>query len=112
MARRHQEWMRRVGDVDGASQRFNRRPLAAMPQIRQNANRYPPIDHARSYARGDLGMRTVFPGTREQKHLFVGVSGRIRTNEVVNILADPGSVPQGGPVVDEDAHDGRVQSRP
>jgi hypothetical protein len=32
-------------------------------------------------------------------------------NKLVDVLADAGSLPQGGPVVDEDAHDGRVQSR-
>jgi hypothetical protein len=30
----------------------------------------------------------------------------------MNVFADAGALPQRGPVVDEDAHDGRVQSQP
>jgi hypothetical protein len=30
---------------------------------------------------------------------------------LMDVLAHAGSLPQGGPVVDEDAHDGRVQSQ-
>lgn len=35
----------------------------------------------------------------------------ISARQLVNVLSDTGTLPQGGPVIDEDAHDGRVQSQ-
>ena len=98
-------------NVDGAGKEFNGRPFPLMPQIIQDANRNPPIDHPRLRTGGDVGVRTVLPRARKEQHLFSYVGRHIRMNKMVNVLANTGSLPQGGPVVDENAHDGRVQSR-
>jgi len=111
-ARGHQQRMRRVRDVDGARQPFGRRPFAAVPEIVQNADGNPPVDDARARVGGDGRRRTILPGAREQQHLVVTVCSGVRANQLVDVLANAGSLPQRGPVVDEDAHNGRVQSQP
>ena len=102
--------MRRVRDVDVAGQHFSRRPLEPMPEVIQNADRDAPIDDASTDLVGYGSCRPIFPGTREEEKLFA-ISRRISARQLVNVLADTGTLPQGGPVIDEDAHDGRVQSQ-
>ena len=109
-ARRHQERMRRMHDIDRSRQHFRRRPLVAMPEIIQHADGDAPVDHARTGFILDACRRAVLPGAREEQDL-VTVDRRVRTNQLMDVLAHAGSLPQGGPVVDEDAHDGRVQSQ-
>ena len=68
------------------------------------------IDHSSTGLLGYISCRSIFPGTREEQDLFA-IGGRISARQLVNVLADTGTLPQGGPVIDEDAHDGRVQSQ-
>jgi hypothetical protein len=109
-AGRHQERMRRVCDVDIACQHFRGRPLEPMPYVIQNANRDAPIDYSSTGLVGDISCRSIFPGAREEENL-IAIRRRIRARQLMNVLADTGTRPQGGPVIDEDAHDGRVQSQ-
>ena len=110
VTRRHEERMRRVSDVDVACEHFSRWPLEPMPQVIQNTNRDTPIDHSTTGLAGDVSRRSIFPGAGEEEDLIT-ISRCISARQLVNVLADTGTLPQGGPVIDEDAHDGRVQSQ-
>lgn len=69
-----------------------------------------PIDHSTTGLAGDVSRGSIFPGAGEEEDL-VTISRCIGARQLVNVLADTGTLPQGGPVIDEDAHDGRVQSQ-
>ena len=102
--------MRRVRDVDGPGQHLDGRPFQPVPQVIQHADGNAAIDHAPAGLVRYILCGSIFPGAGEEEDLFA-VSRRIRARQLVDVLADTGTLPQGGAVVDEDAHDGRVQSQ-
>ena len=68
------------------------------------------IDHSSPDLVACISRRSILPRTREEQDL-VGISRRVSARQLMNVLTDTGALPQGGPVIDEDAHDGRVQSQ-
>jgi hypothetical protein len=104
----HQQRMRRVGNVHVSDEHFHRWPLESMPSVIQNANRNASIDYARAGFDGDARCGTIFPGAGKEENV-VAVNRCIGAYQLMNVLADAGTLAQGGPVVDEDAHNGRVQ---
>src|SRR6185503_9640101 len=68
-----------------------------------HAYRDPSIDHARPQRGREAGVRPVLPRAGEHGD-FVPVGRRVGPNQLVDVFADAGTLPQGRPVVDEDAH--------
>ncbi len=62
--RGHEERVHRVHDVDVAGERFDGRPLEAMPRQVEKRDRNPGIDDRR--ARDDAGREPVLPGAGEE----------------------------------------------
>ena len=100
-----QERVRRVRDVhDAHAERLDRRPFEAVPRQVEQPDGDAAIDDGGRCER--TGVDPVLPGAREQ-HDFVRGAGQ-RAGELVDVLPDAGAVPQGRPVIQQDAQ--RVES--
>ena len=101
--------MQGVSDVKVAARELlDRRPAKAVPGEVEQANRYPPIDSVRAAKVGSVG-EAILPGARKEHQLVaLGQQPRQRPGHLVCVLADPRSLDERGPVVEEDAHRGSM----
>jgi len=97
-----------VHDVeDLPRQALDGRPLEAVPGPIEQANRDPPVDIR---DRADVARRQpVFPRAGEERDRVgafaaCGRAGRKRPRQFVHVFAHAGPFPEGGTVVEEDAH--------
>lgn len=100
-----QQWMQALHDVEGvASQTLDRGPFPPVPGPIQQGNGNSMVRRFR--ARQDPRSESILPGGGEQsERLADGRRSEKRTRDFVDIFADPGSLPEGGPVVDQDPHE-------
>ena len=81
-----------------------------MPAVVQHPYGYAAIKNVCTKLAAQIARRPILPRTGEDQDVVASCGGRVGTHELMDVLTDAGSRPQRGPVVDEDAHLGRVQS--
>ena len=89
--------------IDASGNRFDRRPFRAVPQQVQHPHRDAPVDDGTPSSDETCGSGRSFHELVKIGHL-AGIRGRVGPDELMDVLADPGALPQGGPVVDENSH--------
>src|SRR5688572_10556557 len=103
---RNQQWVSRMDDVGLRREALDWWPLAAMPQVIQDADGHSAVDDLRAKFAGQVSARTILPRTGED-HDLVGKSRRLTSecaNEVVHVLAYAGPLTKGGSIINEDVH--------
>jgi hypothetical protein len=101
---RHEERMSGVGDLRRPGEAFDRGPSKPMPGEIEQPDGHPRIDRLDSADIRDI--EAIFPGARERHDLilrpFIAARGQ-RAGEFVDVLADAGSLPERGAVIQDDA---------
>jgi len=101
--RGHQERMGGMCHIHRTSECLNRRPFVAMPEVIQDAHGDPSIDDLRADFGRESRSRPVLPRARK-RYYVIDIESCIGANQLMDVFTHASTVSQGGPIVDDDAH--------